>query len=110
MWLASPRSFFTLRRWKEYNGMYRSIDTDERLLIMARRYWDEDDQLTDKQIHWVLGNEGYSEREIDNAISDYWAIHIRSSILLHYWIAPAILVLVMVYLVYYVHTLILRMG
>lgn len=109
MWTAPSRSFCLGGR-NENKGMYRNIDQDERLLIMARRYWDEDDQLTDKQIHWVLGNEGYSEREIDNAISDYWAIHIRSSILLHYWIAPALLVLVMVYLVYYVHTLILRMG
>ena len=42
--------------------MYRNIDEDERLLIMARRYWDEEDQLTEEQLHWVLKNEGYSER------------------------------------------------
>tara|TARA_Y100000401_G_C8140301_1_gene134546 strand:- start:66 stop:329 length:264 start_codon:yes stop_codon:yes gene_type:complete len=85
--------------------MYRNIDEDERLLIMARRYWDEEDQLTEKQLYWVLTNEGYSRREIDSAISDYWSIHIRSNILIHYWIAPIILVVVMCTLVYYVHSL-----
>ena len=33
--------------------MYRNIDEDERLLIMARRYWDEEDQLTETQLYWV---------------------------------------------------------
>ena len=79
---------------------------DERLLIMARRYWDEEDSITEEQVHWVLRDEGYSKDEIDNAISDYWSIHIRSSILLHYWIAPIILVVVMVALISYVQQLI----
>ncbi len=86
--------------------MYRNIDEDERLLLMARRYWDEEDQITEEQIHWVLKNEGYSKDEIDNAISDYFAIHIRSNILLHYWIAPVVLVIVMIALVVYVQNLI----
>ena len=42
--------------------MYRNIDDDERLFIMARRYWDDEDQLTEKQLYWVLTNEGYSRR------------------------------------------------
>ena len=88
--------------------MYRNIDEDERLLTMAKRYWDEEDQLTEKQLYWVLGNEGYSKKEIDNAISDYWSIHLQSSILLHYWIAPIILTILMVVLVIYVHSLINR--
>ena len=81
--------------------MYRNIDEDERLLIMARRYWD-----TEEQLRWVLKNEGYSKDEIDNAISDYWSIHIRSNILLHYWIAPIVLVVVMIGLICYVQNLI----
>ena len=85
--------------------MYRNIDVDERLLIMARRYWDEEDSITEEQVHWVLRDEGYSKDEIDNAISDYFAIHIRSNILFHYWIAPIILALLMCSLVYYVHGL-----
>lgn len=85
--------------------MYRNIDEDERLLTMARRYWDEEDQLTEEQLHWVLKNEGYSTSEINNAISDYWSIHIRSSIMLHYWIAPIILVGIMIALVFYVQSL-----
>ena len=86
--------------------MYRNIDEDERLLVMARRYWDEQDQLTEEQLRWVLKNEGYSDDEIDNAISDYWAVHIRSDILLHHWIAPIVLTLVMISLIYYVQKLI----
>ena len=73
---------------------------------MARRYWDEEDQLTEEQFKWVLKNEGYSKDEIDNAISDYWSIHVRSSILLHYWIAPIVLVVVMIALICYVQQLI----
>ena len=85
--------------------MYRNIDEDERLLVMARRYWDEEDNLTEEQLHWVLKDEGYSKDEIDKAITDYWHIHIRSNILLHYWIAPIILTGIMVVLVIYVHGL-----
>jgi hypothetical protein len=85
--------------------MYRNIDEDERLLIRVRRYWDKDDQLTEKQLYWVLTNEGYSREEIDSAISDYFAIHIRSNILLHYWIAPIVLVVVMITLVFYIQGL-----
>ena len=79
---------------------------DERLLIMARRYWDKEDSITEEQVHWVLRDEGYSKDEIDNAISDYFAIHIRSNILLHYWIAPIVLTIVMIGLVIYVQQLI----
>ena len=54
----------------------------------------------------ILRDEGYSKDEIDNAISDYFAIHIRSNILLHYWIALIVLVVVMIALVCYVQNLI----
>ena len=86
--------------------MYRNIDVDERLLNMARRYWDVEDSITEEQVQWVLRDEGYSKDEIDNAISDYWAIHVRSSILLHYWIAPVVLVVLMIALICYVQNLI----
>ena len=79
---------------------------DERLLNMAARYWDKDDPLTEEQVHWVLKDEGYSKDEIDNAISDYWDIHLRSNILLHHWIAPIVLVIVMIALVMYLQNLI----
>lgn len=86
--------------------MYRNIDQDERLLIMVRRYWDKQDQLTEEQLHWVLKDEGYSETEIDQAISDYWIIYLRSDILLHHWIAPVVLFIVMIILICYVQSLI----
>ena len=79
---------------------------DERLLNMARRYWDAEDPITEEQVHWVLRDEGYSKDEIASAISDYWDIHIRSNILLHYWIAPIVLTIVMIGLIYYVQNLI----
>ena len=40
------------------------------------------------------------------SISDYWDIHIRSNILLHYWIATIVLTIVMIGLIYYVQNLI----
>ena len=85
---------------------YRNIDEDERLFIMAKRYWDQEDQLTEQQLHWVLKNEGYSTTEIKQATSDYYIIHIRSNILLHHWIAPIVIVLIMCLLVVYVNSLI----
>jgi len=84
--------------------MYRNIDDDARLLSMAKRYW-SDDQLTKEQLQWVLKSEGYSEREIDNAISDYYAVHLRSNIMLHHFIAPVVLVIVMIVLILKVYSL-----
>ena len=78
--------------------MYRNIDEDARLLNMAKRYWSED-QLSKEQVYWVLKSEGYSEREIDNAISDYYNVYLRSNILLHHLIAPVLLLFFMVCLV-----------
>lgn len=84
--------------------MYRNIDEDIRLLTMAKRYWTEE-QLTKEQVHWVLKGEGYSEREIDNAISDYYSIHMRSDIMLNNYIAPIVLLIVMFILVFQVYGL-----
>ena len=78
--------------------MYRNIDDDARLLNMAKRYWSED-QLTKEQVRWVLKSEGYSEKEIENAISDYYNVYLRSNILLHHFIAPVLLLFFMVCLV-----------
>ena len=104
--LPHPGLCFLPKGGRNDERMYRNIDEDERLLTMARRYWDDEDSLTETQLRWVLKNEGYSTKEIDNAISDYWSIHIQSNILLHYWVAPIILTIVMVILVIYVHSLI----
>ena len=84
--------------------MYRNIDEDARLLNMAKRYWPED-QLSKEQVHWVLKGEGYSEKEIDNAINDYYNIYLRSDILLHHFIAPVLLLFFMVCLVIKVYSL-----
>jgi len=86
---------------------YRNIDEDIRLLTMAKRYWTEE-QLTKEQVHWVLRGEGYSEREIDNAISDYYSIHMRSDIMLHHYIAPVVLLIVMIALTLQLYQLIIQ--
>ena len=86
---------------------YRNIDEDIRLLTMAKRYWTEE-QLTKEQGHWVLRGEGYSEREIDNAISDYYSIHMRSDIMLHHYIAPVVLLIVMIALTLQLYQLIIQ--
>lgn len=83
---------------------YRNIDEDIRLLNMAKRYWSEDG-LTKEQVHWVLKSEGYSEREINNAINDYYAIHLRSDIMLHHFIAPLVLLIAMIILILKVYSL-----
>ncbi len=77
---------------------YRNIDEDIRLLNMSKRYWTEE-QLTKEQLIWVLKNDGYSEKEIENAINDYYMIHVRSNILLHHFIAPVLLAIAMIALV-----------
>ena len=66
------------------------------------------EQLTKEQVHWVLKDEGYSEREIDNAISDYYSIHIRSDIMLHHYIAPVVLLIVMLALILQLYQLIIQ--
>lgn len=86
---------------------YRNIDEDSRLLKMAERYWSED-QLTEEQVKWVLKSEGYSEKEIERAISDYYDIHLRSSILLHHFIAPVLLLFLMICLVVQLYFLLNR--
>lgn len=61
---------------------YRNIDEDINLYKGAKRYWS--DQITKNQLYWVLGDKGYSEKEVDRAIDDYYVIHIHSEILINY--------------------------
>lgn len=86
---------------------YRNIDEDARLLAMARRYWTEE-QLSEEQVYWVLEAEGYSKKEVKNALSDYYIIHVRGDILLHHFIAPVLLLIVMGLLVGKLWTLIYK--
>jgi cytochrome b subunit of formate dehydrogenase len=84
--------------------MYRNIDEDIRLFNMSKRYWNEK-QLTKEQVHWILGAEGYSNTEIENALNDYYNVHVRGDIFWHNFIAPIILILVMIGLVIKIYTL-----
>lgn len=60
---------------------YRNIDQDINLLNFAKRYYSED-SLTIEQLKYVAKQDGYSEREIDLALNDYYWIHIHSKVLI----------------------------
>jgi hypothetical protein len=57
--------------------MYRNIDEDVKLLKFAKRYHSED-SLTIDQLKYIAKQDGYSEREIELAINDYYWIYIHS--------------------------------
>jgi hypothetical protein len=48
---------------------------------LTKRYYSED-SLTIDQLKYIAGLEGYSEKEIDLAINDYYWIRIYSNILI----------------------------
>lgn len=59
---------------------YRNIDQDINLYHGAKRYWNYD-QISKEQLYWILNDKGYSEKEIDSAITDYYYIYIWPTIL-----------------------------
>lgn len=61
---------------------YRNIDQDINLLKGVRRYWGED-QISKEQLYWILGDKGYSEKEIDGAITDYYYVYVWPNILIY---------------------------
>lgn len=65
---------------------YRNIDTDVKLLKFARRYHSED--ITLNQLEYIAGLEGYSKKEIECAIYDYYLIYIRPDELVKNYILP----------------------
>lgn len=71
---------------------YRNIDQDIHLLKGVRRYWN-DDQISKEQLYWILEDKGYSEKEIDNAITDYYYVYIWPTILINRltWITLAVI-------------------
>lgn len=85
---------------------YRNIDENSRLLQMAERYWQESN-LTKDHLYLVLKPEGFSEKEIDNAISDYYQIHLRSNIFFNCFIIPISIILLIIFLLYQVYVLII---
>jgi len=65
---------------------YRNIDTDAKLLKFAKRYHAED--ITLNQLEYIAGLEGYSKREIERAVYDYYLVYIRPEELLKNYILP----------------------
>lgn len=60
---------------------YRNIDQDIVLLKSAKRYWQE--EITLDQLNWILKDQGYSESEIDHAITDYYYVYLWPNILIN---------------------------
>ena len=54
---------------------YRNIDTDYILYFVCKRYYQG--ELNQDQVYWKLESEGYSKKEIENAIYDYYLIYVR---------------------------------
>jgi cytochrome b subunit of formate dehydrogenase len=75
--------------------MYRNIDEDIVLLKAAKRYWEEE-HLTKEQLYWVLDSQGYSKKEVDNAIGDYYYIHIRPERITHYLLIVCLIIVCLV--------------
>jgi hypothetical protein len=61
---------------------YRNIDQDINLYNGAKRYWN-DDQISREQLYWTLGDKGYSEKEIDYALGDYYYVYVWPNILIN---------------------------
>jgi hypothetical protein len=61
--------------------MYRNIDDDIKLFKFAKRYHLEE-SLTIDQLKYVAKQDGYSEKEIELAINDYYWVHIHSKIII----------------------------
>jgi hypothetical protein len=60
---------------------YRNIDQDIVLLKSAKRYWQE--EITLDQLNWILKDQGYSEPEIDHAITDYYYVYLWPNVLIN---------------------------
>lgn len=77
---------------------YRNIDNDLKLYKFAKRYHEEKD-ITIDQMKWVLSSDGYSEKEVNRAIEDYFLIHVRTDKIVNSYILPfcaLILILVLI--------------
>jgi hypothetical protein len=77
---------------------YRNMDEDINLYKGAKRYWSN--QITRNQLYWVLGDKGYSEKEVDKSIEDYYLIHIRPEILINYILYFWLFVIILLILLY----------
>lgn len=68
----------------------RTIDDDPALLAAARRF--HEGELTEKQMHWTLGDRGYSKEEIESALNDFRWIHVEAPLKVRNFLLPACLV------------------
>lgn len=75
---------------------YRNIDNDYKLYHHTTRFYNK--ELSKIQLIWILKDANYSESEINQAINDYYEIHIRTTKLINYFILGCISILLLVLL------------
>jgi hypothetical protein len=81
---------------------YRNIDTDYILYKTVGRYWSG--ELNLDQLYWKLESEGYSKKEIDCAVYDYYLIYTRTNQIQNVCVLIGIFGLV-IYLIYFLTNL-----
>lgn len=81
---------------------YRNIDTDYILYKTISRYWSG--ELNLDQLYWKLESEGYSKKEIDNAVYDHYLIYTRTNQIQNICILIGIFGLI-IYLTYFLANL-----
>lgn len=74
---------------------YRNIDNDYRLYNHVGRFYRN--ELTKTQLVWILKEANYSDREINNALNDYFEIHIRSNNIAYYLIVASSFIILGLY-------------
>lgn len=65
---------------------YRNIDTDARLRRFAKIYHSE--ELALEEVKRIANLEGYSDREVELAVNDYYLVHIRPQIMIWNYLVP----------------------
>lgn len=77
---------------------YRNIDEDAVLLKLVKRYYNED-SLTEEQLKYLGKLDGYSEKEIDFAINDYYLIYVRPKVMIEKLLVVSLCMSVVLFLI-----------
>lgn len=75
---------------------YRNIDTDYTLYFHVGRYYKKEINII--QLKYVLNDKGYSEKEIDSAISDYYYAYLHIFYLLNTFLIPLFSLSLLIYI------------
>lgn len=83
---------------------YRNIDTDYQLLLNIKRYYNQ--ELSLDQLYWKLESEGYSKKEVESAIYDYYLIYIRTNVIQNF----VVLLITLCLFFYLIHHLLTKIS